>query len=110
VIEMKIKKGDTVLVITGDDRGKSGKVLKVFSEKRRVIVEGVNFIKRHTRQTQKMQKGGIVEKEAPVHVSNLMLYCPKCSSPTKVAFRILEGEGGGKTKKVRICRECGEIV
>jgi large subunit ribosomal protein L24 len=107
---MKIKKGDTVLVISGDDRGKTGKVLKVFSEKNRVIVEGVNFIKRHTRQTQQMQKGGIIEKEAPVHVSNLMLHCPKCSSPTKVAFRILEGEGEGRPKKVRICRKCGEIV
>lgn len=110
VKDMKIKKGDTVLVIAGDDRGKTGKVLKVFSDKDRAIVEGVNFIKRHTRQTQKVQKGGIIEKEAPVHVSNLMLYCPKCSSPTKVAHRILEGEEGSKPGKVRICRKCGEIV
>ncbi len=107
---MKIKKGDTVLVIAGEDRGKTGKVLKVFCEKSRVIVEGVNFIKRHTRQTQRAQKGGIIEKEAPVHVSNLMLYCPKCSTPTKVAFRILGGEEGSKSNKVRICRKCGEIV
>jgi large subunit ribosomal protein L24 len=107
---MKIKKGDTVLVIAGEDRGKTGKVLKVFSVKNRAIVEGVNFIKRHTRQTQRAQKGGIIEKEAPVHVSNLMLYCPKCSTPTKVAFRILEGEETGRSNKVRICRKCGEIV
>jgi large subunit ribosomal protein L24 len=107
---MKIKKGDTVLVRTGDDKGKTGKVLKVFSEKNRVIVEGVNFIKRHTRQTQRAQKGGIIEKEAPVHVSNLMLYCPKCSTPAKLSFRILEGEESEKSSKVRICRKCGEIV
>jgi large subunit ribosomal protein L24 len=107
---MKIKKGDTVRIISGDDKDKTGKVLKVFSDKNRVIVEGVNFIKRHTRQTQKAQKGGIIEKEAPVHVSNLMLYCPKCSTPTKIAFRVLEGQEGGKTGKVRICRKCGEIV
>lgn len=108
--KMKIKKGDTVLIRTGDDKGKTGKVLKVFSEKNRVIVEGVNFIKRHTRQTQRAQKGGIIEKEAPVHVSNLMLYCPKCSTPAKLSFRILGGEESEKSSKVRICRKCGEIV
>ncbi len=107
---MKIKKGDTVLVITGDDKGKTGKVLKVFFEKNRVIVEGVNFIKRHTRQTQRVQKGGIIEKEAPVHVSNLMLYCPKCSTPAKIAHRVLESAESGKSSRVRICRKCGEIV
>ena len=107
---MKIKKGDTVLVIAGDDRGKTGKVLKVFSDKNRAIVEGINFIKRHTRKTQRAQKGGIIEKEAPVHASNLMLFCPKCSSPIKVAYKILEGEERGKPSKVRICRKCGEII
>ncbi len=107
---MKIKKGDSVLIIAGDDKGKTGKVLKVFPDKSRAIVEGINFIKRHTRQTQKAQKGGIIEKEAPVHASNLMLFCPKCSSPTKVAYKILEGEKGGRLSKVRICRKCGEII
>jgi len=107
---MKIKKGDTILVIAGDDKGKTGKVLKVFSDKNRAIVEGINFIKRHTRRTQRAQKGGIIEKEGSVHVSNLMLFCPKCSSPAKVAYKILEGEEGGVPNKVRICRKCGEIV
>jgi large subunit ribosomal protein L24 len=107
---MKIKKGDTVLVIAGDDRGKTGKILKVFPNKKRVIVEGINFIKRHTRQTQRAQKGGIIEKEGSVHVSNLMLFCPKCSSPTRATHKALEGEEGGKPKRVRICRKCGEIV
>jgi large subunit ribosomal protein L24 len=107
---MKIKKGDTVLVISGNDRGKTGKVLKVFPNKGRAVVEGVNFIKRHTRQTQRVQKGGIIEKEGSIHVSNLMLFCPKCSSPTKPAHKLLEGEEGGKPTRVRICRKCGEIV
>jgi len=107
---MKVKKGDTVLIIAGDEKGKTGKVLKVFSGKNRAIVEGINFIKRHTRQTQRAQKGGIIVKEAPVHISNLMLFCPKCSFPTKVAYKILEGEEGRKPSKVRICRKCGEIV
>jgi large subunit ribosomal protein L24 len=107
---MRVKKGDSVLVIAGDDRGKIGKVLKVFPDKNRVIVEGVNFIKRHTRQTQRAQKGGIIEKEAPVNVSNLLVYCSKCSSPTKVSFKVLEGEVGEKSSKVRVCRKCGEII
>lgn len=107
---MRIKKGDSVLVIAGDDRGKMGKVLKVFSNKNQAIVEGVNFIKRHTRQTRRAQKGGIIEKEAPVNLSNLLVFCSKCSSPTRVSFKVLEGEAGEKASKVRICRKCGEII
>jgi large subunit ribosomal protein L24 len=107
---MRIKKGDSVLIIAGDDRGKTAKVLKVFPDKNRAIVEGVNFIKRHTRQTKRAQKGGIIEKEAPVSLSNLLVFCPKCSSPTKVSFKVLEGEAGEQSNKVRICRKCGEIM
>ena len=107
---MRIKKGDSVLVIAGDDRGKIAKVLKVFPNRNRAIVEGVNFIKRHTKQTQRAQKGGIIEKEAPVNLSNLLVFCPRCSSPTKVSFKVLEGEAGEKYSKVRICRKCGEII
>lgn len=107
---MKIKKGDTVLIMAGDDKGKTGKVLKVFPDKCRAIVEGINFIKKHTRQTKRAQKGGIIEKEGQVHISNLMLSCPKCATRTKVTYRTLEGEGEGKTKRVRICRKCGEII
>lgn len=106
---MKLKKGDTVLVISGDDRGKMGKVLKVEQKKNRAIVEGVNFIKRHTRSSSKNPKGGIIEKEAPVTVSNLMLYCSRCSSPIRASLKIVEGSGGEKTK-IRICRKCGEII
>ena len=107
---MKIKKGDTVLVIAGDDKGKTGKVLKVFPNKNRVIVEGVNFIKRHTRQTKRTQKGGIIEKEGTIQISNLRFSCPKCSTYTKVTHRTLEIEGKGKTRRLRICRQCGEII
>ena len=109
---MRIKKGDTVIVIAGDDKGKTGKVLKLFPGENRAIVESINFIKRHTRPSQKNRKGGIVEKEGPIDLSNLMVYCGKCSSPTKVGFKILEETPGGESikSKVRICRKCGEII
>ena len=102
---MKVVKNDTVLVISGNYQGKKGKVLKVFPKNSRVIVEGVNFIKRHTRPTQKNQQGGIVEKEAPIHVSNLMVVCPKCDTPTRLGRKVLE-DG----KRVRICRSCSEML
>jgi large subunit ribosomal protein L24 len=106
---MKLKKGDTVLVVCGDDRGKMGKILKVDLKKNRAIVEGVNFIKRHTRPTNRNPKGGIVEKEASVNLSNLMLYCHRCASPSKPSFKIIESSEGMKSK-IRICRKCGETV
>jgi large subunit ribosomal protein L24 len=106
---MRLKKGDTVMVIAGDDRGKMGKILKLDQKKDKAIVEGVNFIKRHTRASNRNPKGGIIEKEAPVNLSNLMLYCSRCSSTTKASFKIIEGSEGEKSK-IRICRKCGEIV
>ena len=102
---MKVVKNDNVLVISGNYQGKKGKVLKVFPKNSRVIVEGVNFIKRHTRPTQKNQQGGIVEKEAPIHVSNLMVICPKCDTPTRLGRKVLE-DG----KRVRVCRSCNEML
>ena len=75
---MRVAKDDTVMVISGDDRGKTGKVLKVFPENKRIIVEGINFIKRHTKPKSRMQPGGLIEKEAPIHVSNVMVVCPRC--------------------------------
>lgn len=106
---MRLKKGDTVMVIAGDDRGKMGKILKLDQKKDRAIVEGINFIKRHIRPSAKNRKGGIVEKEASVNLSNLILYCSRCSSPSRPSFKIVEGSEGEKTK-IRICRKCGEIV
>ena len=105
----KIKKNDTVLIISGKHRleKKTGKVLKVFPDKNRVIVEGVNIIKRHTRPTQELPQGGIIQKEAPIHISNVKLVCPKCNRPTRVGVRVLE-DGS----KIRFCKheDCGEMI
>jgi large subunit ribosomal protein L24 len=107
---MHVRKEDQVLVISGDYRGKKGRVLKVFPEINRIIVEGVNLIKRHTRPTQKNPQGGIVEKEASVHASNVMVICPKCNSVTKVGMRVIEDESTGKASRVRVCKQCGEML
>jgi large subunit ribosomal protein L24 len=102
----KILKNDTVQVISGDDAGKKGKVLRVLPKAQRVIVEGINFIKRHTRANpQKAQQGGILQKEAPVHLSNVLVVCDKCSVPTRVGIKILENQ-----KRVRYCKQCGEVM
>ena len=102
---MKVVKNDTVLVISGNDSGKKGKVLKVFPSTNRIIVEGVNFIKRHTKARRTGEQSGIVEKEAPVHLSNLMVVCPKCDAPVRVKRRTLE-DGS----RVRVCGKCKEIL
>lgn len=102
---MKIVKNDTVLVISGNYKGTKGKVLKVFPKQERIIVEGVNFIKRHTKPTQKNQQGGIVEKEAPINASNAMVVCPKCETPSRVGHQVLEDK-----KKVRVCKNCNEML
>lgn len=101
---LHIKKKDKVMVMAGKDKGKTGDVLKIFPEKKRVLVSKINFIKRHTRPTQ-TDPGGIREKEAPVHISNLMLICSKCSKPTRLKIDFLS-DG----KKVRVCRKCGEMI
>ena len=101
-----IRKNDNVLVITGRDRGKRGRVLQVLPEKGRLVVEGVNFIKRHTRANpQKHVKGGIVEREAPLNASNVQLVCPECSSPTRIGRRLLD-DG----RRVRYCVKCKGVV
>ena len=101
-----IRKNDNVVVIAGRDRGKRGRVLRVVPQKGRVVVEGVNFIKRHTRPNpQKNVKGGIVEREAALAVSNVQLVCPECSNPTRVGKQILN-DG----RRVRICRKCKGVV
>ena len=101
-----IRKNDNVVVTTGRDSGKKGRVLKVIPGKNRVIVEGVNVIKRHTKPNpQKQIKGGVVEREAPLHASNVQIVCPECSKATRIGRRIL-GDG----RKVRICRKCEGVV
>jgi len=100
-----VKKNDLVMVIAGRDKGKSGKILSVLSKKNRVIVEKVNFIKRHTRPSAKQRQGGIIEREGPINISNVMLICTKCNKPSRIGKKYLEDD-----KKVRICKKCGEIL
>jgi len=100
-----IKKNDTVMVIAGKEKGKTGKVLRIIPKKDRALVEKLNMVKRHMRPGPQSRQGGIVEKESPLHISNLMLVCSKCTDPTKVGYKILEDR-----KKVRYCKKCSEII
>ncbi len=102
--KLKIKKGDRVVVLAGKDKGKKGEVLKVIPKDERVIVNGVNMIKRHQKQTAS-NEGGIISKEAPIHVSNLSLEDPKDGSPTRVGYKTLE-DG----RKVRFAKRSGEVI
>jgi large subunit ribosomal protein L24 len=102
---MRIKKGDLVHIISGNDKGKQGKVLKVFPEAQRVIVEKINMIKRHQRPSQINPQGGIVEKEAPVHASNVMLVCPNTKKPTRIGKEILS-DGS----RARVSKKSGEML
>ncbi len=100
----RIKKNDTVIVITGKEKGKSGRVYKVMPEKGRVLVEKLNIVKRHSRPTAANRQGGIVEMEAPIEASNVMLVCPKCSKPARVSY------GYDGDSKVRVCKKCGDTI
>ena len=100
-----IKKSNTVLVIAGRDKGKSGKGLRVIPKKDRAIAEKLNMAKRHLKPSQQNRQGGILEREAPLHISNLKLICTKCTDPTRVGYRILEDN-----RKVRYCKKCNEII
>ena len=102
---MKIRKNDTVLVITGKDRGKKGKVRFAYPKEQRILVEGINFIKRHTRAKGQVRQAGIIEREASIQVSDVMLLCSRCNHPARIGHRFLEDE-----RKVRICRSCGEVI
>jgi large subunit ribosomal protein L24 len=101
----KIKLNDQVEVISGKDRGRVGKVIRAFRDDDKVVVEKINMIKRHTKPSMANQQGGIIEKEAPIHLSNLKLVCPKCSKSVRVGIKSLE-DGA----KVRVCKKCGESV
>lgn len=102
---MKIRRNDEVLVITGDDRGKKGKVHRYYPREDRLVVEGVNMVKRHMKPRGNIRQAGIIEREAPIHVSDVMLICTKCNKPTRVGFRILEDKS-----KVRVCNKCHEVI
>ncbi len=103
-MSLGLKKEDTVLVMAGKDKGKKGRVLRVDREAGRVTVEKVNMIKRHSRPSRTNQQGGIIEKEAPIDRSNLMLVCPKCDKPTRIATSRFEGS------KARTCKKCKEVI
>ena len=100
-----LKKNDIVQVISGRDKGKRGKIISILKKKERVVVEGVNLMKHHTRPSQSQSQGGIIEKETGISWSNVMIYCNKCSAPVRVGKKTLS-DGS----KVRFCKECGESV
>jgi large subunit ribosomal protein L24 len=101
----RVKKNDTVMVIAGKERGKVGKVLRVIPKENRAVVERLNIVKRHTKPRGPQNPGGIIEKEAPIHLSNLMPMCERCNAPTRVGRRRLD-DG----TKARFCRRCGELL
>ena len=105
VIKLHVKKDDLVMIIAGKDKGKSGKVLRVMPDKGRVLVENLNLIKRHTRPSRTNNEGGIIEKEAPIALSNVQLLCQACKQPARTGVRTLED--GSKS---RFCKKCNEIV
>lgn len=107
---MKIRKNDMVMVISGNDRGKTGKVLKVFPKDSKIIIEGINVRKRHTKPTQRNPQGGIIEKEAPINASNTMILDPKSNEPTRMGSKIILDDKTGKKKIVRISRSSGEMI
>ena len=102
---MHVKKNDMVSVMAGKDKGKKAKVMRVFYSTSRALVEGINYVKKHTRKTQQDPKGGVVQKEMPIHVSNLAVICPKCARQVRVGFKEL-ADG----TKARVCKKCGEIL
>jgi large subunit ribosomal protein L24 len=101
----KIKKNDTVVALAGKDKGKQGRVIAVYGKDNKILVEGVNFVKKHARKQSQEQQGGIVSKEMPIPISNVMVICKSCSRPTRVGTKILEDKS-----KVRICKKCKEAL
>lgn len=104
-MSLEIKKNDTVLVTTGREKGKKGRVLSVDPSEDKLLIERINIIKRHMKPSKKYTQGGIIEKEAPLHISNVMLLCPKCEKPTRIAHTVL-ADG----QKVRTCKRCKEVI
>jgi large subunit ribosomal protein L24 len=102
---MKIRKNDTVLVIAGKDKGKKGKVRFAYPETQKVLVEGINFVKKHSRARGAVRQAGIIDLEVPIPVSNVMLLCDKCQKPSRIGFQKLE-DG----RRVRVCRSCHEVL
>jgi len=104
-VGLRIKKGDTAVVLTGKNKGKSGRVLSVLPSKGRVVIEGLNMVKKHMKPSKQYTQGGIIEKEAPIHASNVMLMCPKCNKPTRIGSTVFD-DG----RKQRTCKKCKEVI
>jgi|UniRef100_A0A7V3VT44 large subunit ribosomal protein L24 len=102
---LNIRKDDTIVVLSGKDKNKKGKVLRVVPEDDKVIVQGIHMIKKHQRPSASVREGGIVEREAPLYASKVMVVCPNCGEPTRVAHKRVEGG-----KSVRVCKKCGELI
>lgn len=109
---LNVKKGDTVVVISGKDKGKKGKIMVAQPDNERVIVQGAAMVTRHIKPRKQGQPGGRIEKEGPIHASNVMLVCPKCDKPTRIAHKLKEVEISGekKQKSVRVCKKCGKVI
>ena len=109
---LNVKKGDTVVVISGKDKGKKGKIMVSQPDAERVIVQGAAMVTRHIKPRKQGQPGGRIEKEGPIHASNVMLVCPKCDKPTRIAHKLKEVEISGekKQKSVRVCKKCGKVI
>ncbi len=102
--KLNVKKGDTVVVLSGKDKGKQGKIIQALPKKSQVIVEDVNKVKRHTKPSLKAPQGGIIAKEMPLNVCKVQLVCPACNKPTRIAHKSVDG------KNLRVCKKCGEVV
>jgi large subunit ribosomal protein L24 len=104
-VGLGVKKNDTVRVIAGDEKGKQGRVLIVHPKGKMLVVEKLNIIKKHMKPSKKYTQGGIIEREAPIHMSDVMLVCSKCDKPTRIEQKVLESGS-----KVRACKKCGEVM
>ena len=109
---LNVKKGDTVVVISGKDKGKKGKIMVAQPDDERVVVQGAAMVTRHVKPRKQGQPGGRIEKEGPIQASNVMLVCPKCDKPTRIAHKLKEVEISGekKQKSVRVCKKCGKVI
>lgn len=103
-MKLHVKKGDTVTILSGKDKGKQGKIISAMPDKAKVVVEGINKVKRHSKPSMKVPQGGIISKEMPLHVCKVQLICPACNKPTRIAHKLING------KNARICKKCGETI
>ena len=106
---MFVKSGDTVMVMSGEDKGKTGKVQKAYPSKGKIVVEGVAMVKKHQKPRGQGLPGGIIEKEAAIDASNVMVICPKCGKPTRIGHVFIEGEGKASRRKRRVCKKCKAV-